>query len=249
MIHDSFVLLYRQGTRGVHDVATRLRVRIDHVHRRSEQLFLQPAVISKIGGASLDLDGGVAGDDTRTTTRRVEQHPVGPGQHLAEHLAIKVRHHHICQTHAVDVGDQRFAPVLPQVVCEEGARVLHELSDVSRLSTRSGRHVQNDLILLRRQCHDGDEGGGALNHVLSSQVLRRGSHWHLGVVHLQPHLRPVSHWLDCGLPCSEVRNQKTPPCLQRISADGQGSLLLVGLEELQCLLWAEHQQEILRQFF
>ena len=49
------------------------------------------------------------------------------------------------------------------------------LTYVGRLAARSGTHVEDALLLLRSQCHDGQEAGPPLQHVVTRQVLRCGT--------------------------------------------------------------------------
>ena len=54
--------------------------------------------------------------------------------------------------------------------------------------TGGGGHVHDLFALLGREGDDGQEGGGALQHVMPRHVLRRRPHGHAAVVHHQAHL-------------------------------------------------------------
>ena len=81
------------------------------------------------------------------------------------------------------------------------ARSVHQrvfTASTHPLRTWCRRHVDNALALLGGQGHDGEKGGGALEHVVPRHVLWRGAHGHLRVVHNQTHLRAlaVMRWED-----------------------------------------------------
>ena len=52
----------------------------------------------------------------------------------------------------------------------------YQLTNIGRLAPWGGAHVQHTLPLLGRECHDREEAGGSLEHVVTSQVLG-GSTW------------------------------------------------------------------------
>ena len=73
------------------------------------------------------------------------------------------------------VRSQTLRPRLVRVVREDEAGVLEEGGDVGGLSAGCGGHVEDALVWLGGEGDDGEEGGGGLDHVVSCEVLGRGT--------------------------------------------------------------------------
>ena len=61
---------------------------------------------------------------------------------------------------------------LAEIVGEDETGVLHEGGNVGGLATRSGSHVEDTLVGLRGEGHNGQERRCRLDHVLTRKVLR-----------------------------------------------------------------------------
>mmetsp|Transcript_103462 Transcript_103462/g.289837 ORF Transcript_103462/g.289837 Transcript_103462/m.289837 type:complete len:341 (-) Transcript_103462:920-1942(-) len=247
MVDHSLVLFDGDRARGVHDVASGFGARIHHVDRYCKQLLLQPAVLLEVFRAPLHLHGGVARDDPRARARGVEEDAVQLRHHTHELLPVHASGDDIRQPEAVAVRDEGLAPLLAQIVGEKGPGVLHQLTDVSRLTAGRSSHVENCFVLLWRKCHYRDERGCALDHVMPAQVLRGGADGNLRIVDLEPDLRPWPDGVHLHLPRVEGLHERGPPGFEGIGPDGKRSGLLVRFEELHGLLGAEHPQKVLRQ--
>lgn len=117
-----------------------------------------------------------------------------------------------------------MAPLLAQIVGEKGPGVLHQLTDVSRLTAGRSSHVENCFVLLWRKCHYRDERGCALDHVMPAQVLRGGADGNLRIVDLEPDLRPWPDGVHLHLPRVEGLHERGPPGFEGIGPSArQGS--------------------------
>lgn len=124
------------------------------------------------GAHLVDLHGRVLRDDTRSTTRRVEENSVEAAHDLGELATVVIADDDVLAPEAVDVGGERLGAGLVGVVGEDETGVLEEGGDVGRLAAGGGGHVEHALVGLRGEGDDGEEGGGGLEHVVTSKVLR-----------------------------------------------------------------------------
>lgn len=244
VLHDLLVLLDCDGTCGVDNVATGLAVVVDRVDGRQEQLFLQVGKLHEIGLGLVGLDAGVLCDDTRTRAGRVEQNAVKATHDLGELEGRVVAHNGVSDTQTVDVTDQTLGTLFACVVGEDAARVLHQRSQMRRLTTGSSGHVEHALVLLGRQGHDGQERRRSLQDVVAGQVLGRGTERDVGVEDLQTDLGPLADGLELDATVDERLGELTAMCAEGVCADDDGTGRLVGLEEGKGLAGREQAEEL-----
>lgn len=193
----------------------------------------------------VDLDGRILRDDTRSTTRCVEQDSVETTHDLWELTTVVVANDDVLAAESVDVGRQRLGPGLVAVVGKDETGVLEEGGDVRRLSSGSGGHVEDTLSGLRGKGHDGKEGGGGLKHVVTGEVLGGGTDGNGRLEDLESDLGPLSDGLEVDSSGDERLSKITSSCAEGVGSDGDGSGGLVGVEEGDGLGEGKELQELL----
>jgi len=123
----------------------------------------------------VDLNSRILGDDSSSTTRRVQQHSIETSHDLGELPSVVVANDDVLASESVNVSRQRLGSSLVGVIGEDETGVLKESGDVGGLSSGSGSHVEDSLVGLRRESDDGEEGGSRLEHVVTSEVLGSGT--------------------------------------------------------------------------
>lgn len=108
--------------------------------------------------------------------------------------------------------------------------VLHERGQVGALATRGSTHVQHPLVGLRRQGHDGKEGRGTLQNIMSGQIFWSGANRHWRVKGHQTHLGPFADRLHIHAAVNQSLGQVTAPCLERVGPQGDWTGNLVGFK-------------------
>lgn len=119
----------------------------------------------------VDLDAGIFADNPGTATWRIKQYPIETTQNLRELSSIVRANHDVFAPQSVDVGCQTLRPGFVRIIGEDHASVLHEGGYMGRFPSRSGSHIENTLVGLWREGNDGEERGGGLEHVVTSEVL------------------------------------------------------------------------------
>ncbi|KUI63199.1 hypothetical protein VP1G_11449 [Cytospora mali] len=229
----------------VDDIPARLAVVVDGVNGSKQQLLLGVRDNHEVLLRLVGLDTRVLGNNTSSGARRIEQNPVEATDGLGELAGIVVAHNNVPAAQTVDVTDQTLGTRLAHIVGEDATRVAHQGGHVRRLTTGGGRHIEHTLVLLGGQGHDGEEGGGGLDNVVTGEVLGGGTQWHVALEDLQADLGPLADGLEGDTTVNQGAGQVSAVRAQSVCPDDKRSAALVGLEELECLRGAEEVVELL----
>lgn len=118
-------------------------------------------------GYLVNLHARILADNTSSTTRRIEEHPIKPTHHLGELPAVVRAYSDVFAPHAVDVGRKTLRSGFVCIVGEDVASILEEGGNMCRFATWGGRHVEDAFVRLRTECDNGQEGRSGLEHVVS----------------------------------------------------------------------------------
>jgi len=132
-------------------------VRIDRINCSFNQLLLELTELPDIFVGLLSLDSWVSADHTEARAGRVEETSIEFREFFWNFPSVVVRDDAVGHSQPVKVAIQRLQSFLLEVVSNENTGVLHELSDVSALSTRGSCHVKNSFLRLRGQSHNWKE--------------------------------------------------------------------------------------------
>lgn len=135
------------------------------------------------------------------------------------------------------------------ITCQNIAQNDRRHTDICALSSGGRGHVENALVLLRGQGHDGQERGGSLKHIMSSQVLGCSSDWNRRVEDLESDLAPLANRVQVDSTVDQCLGELTTTGLQSVGTNSDGSGHLVGLKEFDRLRDGENVKELLHEVF
>jgi hypothetical protein len=129
IIHHLLILSNRHGTGTVnHKPSTLLTLVIQSINRGHQQLLLQMSAPQDLRHGPLDLDAGIARNDTQPAAGGVEQYPIEGVAHLHSDLAsVVAASDNVPHTQTVQVGDRGLLTFGFQIVGDDHAFVAHQL--------------------------------------------------------------------------------------------------------------------------
>lgn len=165
--------------------------------------------------------------------------------YLGDFSCVQIANDGVGDAHAMQIANDRVEALAIDVVGDQAPGVAHERGHVGRFAAGRGTRVQYAFVLVWRERHHGQHARGALDHVVAGQVLGRGAHGHLRVVHDQADLGPLAQRVQVDAAVNERLGEIATPRLQRVGAYRHRPLALVRLQELDELAQREQVHELL----
>ncbi len=201
------------------------------VDRREEELFLEVREAQEVSWGFTRFDARVLGDDAGAAAGGVEEHAVEAADEGGEGARVVRGDNGVAGAEAVDVADEGLGAAGVAVVGEDAAGVLHEGGEVGCFAAGGGGHVEDALVRLRGERHDGEEGGGGLEDVFAGEVFGRGAEGDGGFEDLQADFGPGAHGLEDDAAVDEGGGEEAAGGAEGVGADDEGAGGLVGFEE------------------
>lgn len=190
----------------------------------------------------------VLADDAEAGARSIEQDSIeGTWEDVGVFPAIAASDYGVGDAQTIEVEFQGLETLFLEIVGKDTTSVLHQLRNVGGLSAWCCSKIQDPLASLWVECQHRKERRCTLQHIVTSQVLRRGSDRHLRLVDLDTDLAPFRKWVEVGTTLDQALREFFSPGLEGVGTDGERTLSFVRLEELDQLCRVEEVQKMINE--